>query len=167
MKYNSHARQIIQTLYRYLRNNFISDFFSCHEEPSQLTASINLSIPSTSLKCKNSINKEDCLNSQINLSLKTANLDKLDQMGLSSNGSLSSFTLGNNSSLYLGSQSNLSHSKRVQIFNKFKTSNPWEIIDEKSIFHPIKNSFYQKYVLRYTRFRPKLNRDKRNKKKYL
>ena len=168
MKYNSHARHIIQTLYRYLRNNYILDFFSITEESSCISGSLNMSIPSLHMNGRNlNMNDNDCLNSQHNLSLKTANLDKLDHMGLSSNGSLSSFTLGNNSSLYLNSQSNFSQSKRVQVINRNRSSNPWEIIEEKSLFHPIKNSFYQKYVLRYTRFRPNMKRDKKNKKAYL
>lgn len=156
MRHNSHACDVIETLYRNLRNNFIFENFSYSEmqhrpvEPSPVAYPSFQDSPST-------VPQQSMTPSK--------NLSQRDNQLVSSNASLRSFTLGNNSSIYFSNPSNLNDSGNLKVYQKRKNRNAWEVLDEKCFFQPIKNGFYQKYVLRYTKFRPKLRQRKKRKRK--
>ena len=128
MSHNFHAKNIIETLYRNMRNNFFFENFSFNQDDRKDFPSPSLAHP---LKPQNQSSFREQTESQQNLSSKTGNQSQLDKLGISSNASMHSFTLGNNSSLYLSDQSNFNGSLGIRAFRGRKSKNGWEISDEK------------------------------------
>ena len=160
MKHNQHARHTIEALYRNLKSNFISEVFCYSEDPDQntvkpLASPVNLPLRNYSHFKEQSLSSQKPQKSQKNLSNFPGNRSQIDKFGLSSNSSLCSFTLGN-SSLYLNNSSILNESIKSKAIKRNRVNNPWLVTNETCFFQPIKNRFYQKYVLKYTKFQPKL-----------
>lgn len=164
MRHNFHAREIIETLYKFMRNNYIAEFFMYTEESAQpspipqLTASFMREASSGESSFKNPL-----MDLRNDLSIRTERLSELDRAGLSSDKSLYSFSIGNRSSAYLSSQSQKIGSVKFG-GNSRKRNNAWQVKDEKCFFQPIRNKFYQKYVLQYTKYRQKTRRRNKVKK---
>jgi hypothetical protein len=166
MRHNNQARDIIETLYRHLKSNYIWENFCYTEDFPDVLDSLPKIPPQMNQNFENFSSKnEELTNQALHSSTLSGHLSQVENKLLSSNASLRSFTVGNNSSLYLSNPSNLNDSGRLKMVNKRRNTNAWEVCDEKCFFQPIKNSFYQKYVLKYTKFRPKLRQKRRKKKK--
>lgn len=165
MRHNPSAREIIETLYRHMRNNYISEFFMYTEESCQPSPMPHVTVPFAPVAPSERRSfRGPSMDSQKELSIRTERLSELDRACLSSDKSLYSFSIGNQSSLYLNSPSQLTGSMRLGSVSRNNKGNAWHVKDQKCFFQPIRNKFYQKYVLQYTKYRTKAKRKPRIRK---
>ena len=152
LKHSQSARKIIEAMYRNLKHNFISDFLSYSDEEQQEHDTQhnedNIQITKSQSSSKPSIYEQQHIShnsySQNTYSINSNYVGRLNKYMGSSNGSLSSFA---NSGLSISS---------VRSGSLYRSLNPgqeWTVQEIECPFKPTNNKFYQRYVLRYTKYK--------------